>query len=249
MRRALALLGACLVWPLAAAAEEDPPDDLGEGFHVPEVAWPAIPERGAADEFFLPQGWKQVERHFGDLDRDGRRDLVLLFRMASEANAVKRPAGGEPFDSNPWMLVVALQEADGTYRRVVADPAFIPRPEDPYQDAPLGEGALSLGDKGILKVRLDWFRSMGGWTAFNNTFSFRYQDGCLRLIGFDRSEVARNTGETEDVSVNYLTGRGWERKGNLEEKRPQKQKAFQLKKNPVVCLEAVGNGLEFQPAR
>jgi hypothetical protein len=249
MSRALAVLAACLVCPLGALAQEDPPDDHAEGVHIPDVAWPDIAERGSADEFFLPKGWKQVERHFGDLDRDGRQDLVLLFRMASAAHVVKRPGSEETFDSNPRMLVVALKEKDGTYRRVVADPAFIPRPEDPYLDDPLGEGDLSLSNKGVLKVRLHWFRSMGGWTAFNNTFAFRYQDGCLRLIGFDRSEVARNTGGTEDVSVNYLTGKGWARKGNIEDKAPGKQKAFQLKKNPVVCLESVGNGLEFQPAR
>jgi hypothetical protein len=233
-----------------AVAQEDPPDDYAEGFHIPDVTYPALAERGAADEFFLPEGWKQVQRLLGDLDRDGREDMVLLFRMASAANVVKQPAmGEETFDTNPWMLVVALKDADGAYRRVVADHALIPRPEDPFLVDPLPEGALSLGARGVLKLRLDWFRSMGGWTSWSNTFTFRYQDGCMRLIGFDRSEVARNTGETGDVSINYLTGKGWERAGNFEEKKPQKQKAFRLKKNPVVCLEAVGNGLEFQPAR
>ena len=242
--------GLLAVFPAAAGAQEEPPGDDSEGSGIPEVTWPVIPERGAADEFFLPQGWKQVERLVGDLDRDGRADMVLVFRMASAANRVKQPGmGDETFDTNPWMLVVALREADGTYRRVVADHALIPRLEDPYMDEPLGEGGLELTAKGVLKVTLTWFRSMGGWTTWSHTFGFRFQDGCMRLIGFDRSEVARSTGETEDMSVNYLTGKGWVRKGSIEEKKPRKGQPFQLKKNPVVCLEAVGNGLEFQPAR
>jgi hypothetical protein len=245
----MAVVMACVLAPVGALAQDGAPED-GEDFRIPDVTWPAIVERGAADGAFLPNGWKQVQRLAGDLDRDGREDLVLLLRMASAANVVKQPAmGEEPFDTNPWLLVVALKEPDGTYRRVVADHALIPRPEDPLLVDPFPEGSLTLSDKGVLKLRLDWFRSMGGWTSWNNAFAFRFQDGCMRLIGFDRAEVTRNTGETEDVSVNYLTGKGWVRKGNFEQEGPGKQRPFKLKKNPVVCLEAVGNGLEFLPAR
>jgi hypothetical protein len=36
-----------------------------------------------------------------------------------------------------------------------------------------------------------------------SSFAFRWQDGALRLIGYDRDAIIKNTGTTEKVSIDY----------------------------------------------
>lgn len=49
--------------------------------------------------------------------------------------------------------------------------------------------------------------SGGSWTAGSVTFNVRWQDGCFRVVGYDRSMAHRATLDRESVSVNFLTGR------------------------------------------
>lgn len=83
-------------------------------------------------------------------------------------------------------------------------------------------------------------------TTSQTRFTFRYQDGCFKLIGYDSTEMRRNSGETSAVSINYLTKKAKISKGNIENDREDVSwKAVRIPSLP--CLEAVGNGLEFDP--
>jgi hypothetical protein len=232
---------ACAALAGPAFGEEDPPDDFGEG--LPPVTFPALPGSGTSAKDFVPAGWKLEREQRGDLDKDGREDLALVLRMDAAENRVDR-GGPERLDTNPRMLAVALAREGGGYRKVLQDHELLPRVLGSNVEEPLDEDGLSI-TKGLLKVKLRLFLSMGGWTTYTNRFTFRFQEGCFKLIGYDRAEVNRGSGATEDVSINYLTGQGWKAKGSIESDKPGKRVKLTPSRRPLRCLGEVGNGLEF----
>ncbi|WP_238319596.1 hypothetical protein [Xanthomonas maliensis] len=221
---------------------------------VPDVQYPRIAAHTSNADALVPKDWRVERRLQGDLDRDGRPDLVLVLKMTDPANVLQvDDLTPEPLDTNPRLLVAALADPAGGYRTIAQDHALIPRRESNYQDDALDEdgvaggGGVSIDKAGALIVTLTQFASMGSWQMGDTSFSFRYQDGCLRLIGYDRSIVQRNTGDTYGLSINYLTGRAWRSHGSIEHDGEPPKHWLRLPKRPPQCLEQVGNGMEFDP--
>lgn len=231
---AACVIAACLSPALAQ-------DDDG----LPEVKYPVLPAHADRAQGFIPPGWRLERTRQGDLGGDGRKDLLLILRMQDPANRIaNESAGGERFDSNPRMLAIAFADAAGGYRLLVQDHALIPRPDNPNADDYLdGEDAVAIRG-GRMFVRLHWWLSMGGWGTSDTTYAFRWQDGCFRLIGHDRAELQRNSGETRKTSANYLTGKVRIDTGGIEDGDTATQWSRLPSKAPL-CLQQVGNGFEF----
>jgi hypothetical protein len=87
---------------------------------------------------------------------------------------------------------------------------------------------------------------MGGWTTYTSTLSFRWNGRRLRLIGFDRESLQRNSGETETISANYLTGRARITTGSMEDDVQDRTRWRQLAPR-ADSLETIGDGLGFEP--
>lgn len=216
----------------------------GQGLDVPAVAYPPIaPVAGTAFDF-VPEGWALEKIVWGDLDNDGREDFAGVLKMRDPANVVaNRFLGEDPFDTNPRILLVALRLDADHFRTVLADHMLIPRRETPAQDDPFND--LSI-ERGVLRVELENFMSAGGWTTWRATYAFRWQDPHFVLIGYDRNELARNTGESEDISINYLTRRRKTVTGQMDDARQSVAWSIEPRRPPVT-LEAIGNGLEWHP--
>jgi hypothetical protein len=150
---------------------------------------------------------------------------------------------GEPhFDTNPRLLAAVLAEGKA-YRLAFSNTALIPRHDSPTMDDPFTSvESITRG----FDVNLHSFANAGSWWMGNSKFRFRFQDGCFRLIGYDATSVHRASQASEATSVNYLTGavvlthaESAEAKPTIEHRR--------LKTKKPVCIEAVGDGFEFQP--
>jgi hypothetical protein len=217
-----------------------------DGETLPVVEYPRLPRTAPEPGGFVPRGWQLERTVHGDLDTDGRSDLALLLRMRDARNVLRNDGLGTPeFDTNPRMLVVAFRDSAG-YRLVLQDQALVPRQRDPVEDDYIqGEDAVSIV-RGTLRVALYAWRSAGGWGTWTNRFTFRWQDNCLRLIGFDRAHVQRNSGETVDTSLNYLTRRATVAEGNIEEDAGRMRR-IRLPDAPLRCLQDIGSGMEFEP--
>jgi hypothetical protein len=240
LRRPAALL--ILGGGLALAA---PPQ--AQELAIPEAVYPALPREAPAADGFVPSGWVLESRAEGDLDRDGLVDLALVLRQADPANVVSNEGLGEnPFDTNPRILAVALRRPSGGYRLALENRTLIPRRVDPVMADPLSEGGISVA-RGALKVTLHMFMSAGGWAMSHTTYSLRLRDGGVELIGFDRRTTHRGSGETDETSVNYLTGRMKRSTGHSGEDEPRKVTWTAMPRRPPPSLEAVGNGLSFDP--
>jgi len=229
----LLLSGSVLTAPLAA-------QDLA----IPEVAMPSLPVRAASVDAFVPPGWTVEARLDGAVDTDARPDVVLLLRDGDPANVVHNDGlGVDTLDTNPRLLVVLAAEADGGYRRLAQSDQAIRRNTRPEISDPLEEGGLSL-ERRVLSITTGFFSSAGSWSMGHTTHKFRWQDGCMRLIGYDDSSVQRNTGETTDISVNLLTRRMTRTLGNIEDERTTVRRGT-FAHTETLCLDdAVDGGFE-----
>ncbi|HKV12347.1 MAG TPA: hypothetical protein VJ725_29650 [Thermoanaerobaculia bacterium] len=237
MNRLVVLFLAFLLLPTAVRASSED--------SVPPVAFPTIPAQAPAKAGFVPKRWVVEKEGRGDLNGDGVPDLMLLLHMTDPKNVMENDGlGPDQLDTNPRMLVVAFADkAASKYSLALSNHTLIPRHTIPVMDDPL-EGVAIV--KGTLQVSLTSFMSAGSWYTSQTKFTFRYQDGCFKLIGYDSMEAKRNTGEMSTVSINYLTRKMKTAKGNLgTDKEEVSWKTIRTPK--LLCLDAVGDGLEFSP--
>jgi hypothetical protein len=217
---------------------------------MPPVSYLALPKQAASAEGFVPRDWLVEKRETGDLNDDGVADILLVLRQNDPKNVLsnKGGLGRNPMDTNPRMLAVAFGRTSGGYDLAMQNHTLIPRPDNPAQDDVLSEnGGVSIV-RGALRVALHRFMSAGGWGMGVTTFTLRYQNGRFELIGFDRDDTQRNTGETVKVSVNYSTGRMGRTVGSIEHDRT-KTAWSTLPKRPLLSLDEVGDGLAFDPVK
>lgn len=224
---------------LLAAAVQSPGDA-----EVPPVIYPVIAREGATLDAFVPRKWKLEAKATGDLNGDKLSDAALVLHMADPANLVAKDWDPtQKYDSNPRMLVVLFGRKGGGYALAAADHALIPRLENQNQDEPFDEVAIAGG---TLRVKMHLFMDAGGWEMGGSAFKFRWQDGVFKLIGFDRDSIQRNSGETKEISINYLTGRKVMKSGDIGTDK-QTTQALTIAKKPLIKLEDVGDGLLFDP--
>ena len=219
-----------------------------QDLRIPDISYPTLPAEVESAEDFVPTGWRIDDRAEGDLDRDGTADLALVLRQQDPANVIadERLASG-PLDTNPRLLAVALARPGGGYRLVGQNHELIPRHTQPsLEDAFDPEGEALKIERGALKLSLIRFANAGGWDAGGTSFTFRWQDGALRLIGFDWDNVRRNTGEMVEVSINFLTRRMRTATGSIESDE-ERVRWSRIPAGPLPTLDEIGDGLDYDP--
>lgn len=235
--RTLALAAALLT---GAAAAQD--------LALPPVRYPRLPARAAAIGGFVPSGWRLERQARGDLNKDGAADLAFTIRMKSPRNVLRHDGlGTNPFDSNPRIVAVALAERSGGYRLAFQNHVLIPRPTMPTQEDPFGEESDGLRiASGALRISLHRFMNAGGWDMGSTHFTFRWQDGAARLIGFGYDNVQRNSGCASGLSINYLTRRMKMSWGNINDEK-ESVRWRSLPSAKLLTIDQVGDGLEYDP--
>jgi hypothetical protein len=230
--------GGLLLLIPAAAGAQDPGDE------PPPVIYPTIVNQAASIEAFVPMRWKLETQAGGDLNGDGLPDAALVLLMTDPNNLVPYSWDqNQKYDTNPRVLVVVFARKGGGYELAMANHRLIPRNENQNQDDPLDEIAIR---NGVLRAKLRLFMSAGGWWMGNVGYTFRWQQGSFRMIGYDRDGVTRNTGETDRVSINYLTRTKLVEFGNIDGSTASSRR-LRLPRKPLLTVDQVGDGLMFDP--
>jgi uncharacterized protein YgiM (DUF1202 family) len=185
----------------------------------------------------LGEDW-QIEREiFGDLNQDARDDLILLIRQ-NNPDAIESNEFGT-VNHNPRLLVIAFQK-ENTWE-TISYSRMVSTAESPFQDEPLQEIAIRNGK---LSIHLLFWTSAGSWTTSESKFLFRWQNDCLRLIGFDDVNLHRGNMEVTERSINFLTGKMRLRSGQNNKKLKEQWQNLSL---PLICIENIEDGLAFDP--
>lgn len=231
--------------PLLVAALSALPFSV-PALELPPVRYPTLPAQAATAEGFVPPGWTLERRIEGDLDRDGRPDLVLVLRQHAAGNIVEHDGLGlSPYDSNPRLLAIAWSRPSG-YVLAAQNHTLIPRPQSPTDSDVLDEGGGVWIQRGALRVALYSWSSAGSWSMGTTTFTFRWQDNDFALIGYDRQSIMRNSGESEALSVNFATGKAKISHGSTDSDREQVRWQA-LPGRQRWTLQSVGDGGLFNP--
>jgi hypothetical protein len=214
---------------------------------IPDAQIPTLPASAATIEGFVPPGWAVEARAAGDLDGDGVQDAALVLHGKDAALVVDSANYGPPqLDTNPRVLAVVFGRSAGGYRLGLQNATLIPRRTEPNMDDPFDSvtgGGLSVQGQSI-RVQLGLFMSAGGWGMFNVTYTFRWQHDRLEMIGYDRNDTQRNTGDIRSVSINYSTGKAKISTGNIESDE-DKVEWKTLPDRRRLSIEEIGDGLEF----
>jgi hypothetical protein len=236
IRMAFAIIALCLAHPLWA-----------QNFDIPDVTYPELVQQGVTINSFVPKGWLLELSRKGDLNKDGISDYVLVLRSNDPKNIVRNDSlGPSDFNTNPRILTVLFGTKNRGYDRIVDNHALIPRNINPTMEDPLDSVAASGIEicNGNLKVQLGIFFNAGSWSMGSKTYTLRWQHGAFRLIGFDDNNVQRNSGETTNISINYLTGRIKKSSASIED-NAEKISWRKVRVKPLLSIDQIGDGLDF----
>lgn len=172
---------------------------LGENF----------PDKAKNVNGFVPTGWKTILSAKGDLNNDKLEDVAIIIEKTDKANIVKNEnLGSEYLNLNPRILLVLFKQKNGSY--ILAgknDKGFI-KSEGNKESPALMDTLDSISIKNnILKIKLNYFLSAGSWSVTQNTYTFRFQNQKLELIGFDNNSFMRNSDDQEEFSINFSTNK------------------------------------------
>jgi hypothetical protein len=163
------------------------------------VDFPTLPKLVRKPSEFVPSGWKLVAIKRGDLNGDGRPDVVVLMRMTDPANI--KPVQSNPYykqdDTNPYLLAIGFA-GPGGYKLAASNHELFPREIAPMHgdDSP-GAKTFTVSRRGL---SLTFGHSRG-----SDRYRFRWNGRDFALVGYDCAGVAGNT--IYQLSANYLTGR------------------------------------------
>ena len=144
---------------------------------------------------FIPAGYVIFDTVYGDIDKDGFEDCVIIIKGTDKKNIITDESRGE-LDRNRRGILILLNK-NAQYELAVKNyDCFSSENEDGGVYFP-PELSINIR-KGNLYVHYAHGR-YGYWE-----YTFRYRDSDLELIGFDIGE-ARGPITISQTSINYVT--------------------------------------------
>lgn len=144
---------------------------------------------------FIPKGFELFEKIYGDLNKDGVDDCVLIIKGADAKNIVKNE-DNEMVDKNRRGIIILFNHND-TYKLVSQNLNCFSSENEDGGVYYVPELSVDI-NKGNLTVDF-----ANGRYGFSN-YTFRFKNSDFELIGYDSSE---NNGPIINIetSINYLT--------------------------------------------
>ncbi len=200
---------------------------------------PLLPATAATPAGFVPAGWQIAQQVVVDLNHDGRPDAVLLL----QPDAPPPPPGT---GRSPERVLAVLLQQRGGWAMVAQNARLVPQADLATQEDPLNNGELATGKAGSFSLSLGLSSTAGSYVSALLTYRFRLERRCVRLIGHDRLQTHRATLDTQDTSINFLTGAVQVTSGNAQSDATTKRRS-RLADNPRRCLGDLDSAVSFQP--
>jgi len=214
---------------------------------LPPAHYPHIPMVRSHIEDFVPAGWAIESRQTGDLNGDGAEDTVLVLRGRDPALVLPNTQGlGEDHvDSNPRILAVIFADPGGIHHLAMENHLLIPRMSNPVLSDYLEDGGVVVAN-GVMRVTLGLFYSAGSWETSSMVFTFRWHHSRFELIGYDHRTMLRNSGDADEMSLNYSTGAvELTHSNDMAETTPRTRRTHV--RRPILTIDQIGDGIAFDP--
>ena len=196
--------------------------------------YPVLPQHGKTVGDFVPRNWETVSKVSGDLNGDNSADYVLVVKANDSKFLNKNDGlGSDTFDTNPRVLIILFKDENG-YKLAKQSNTFIVAPESPVMEEPFQGAAIK---NAILQLDFEIFYSAGSWSMSQYSYKFKFLSGEFALIGADRIESMRNTGEMQTQSYNFLTNKLKVTTGNFTEDKPEKVRWKKLKQGKLKTFD------------
>lgn len=143
---------------------------------------------------FVPKGYIIYEKSFGDLNKDGQEDCILVIKGTNENNIVINRFD-KKVDRNRRGIIVLFKNKEGYILATKNYDCFYSENED---------GGVYYAPELLIKEErgnLIFHYAHGRYGFWK--YTFRYQDSNFKLIGYDES----NGGAVihSELSINFLT--------------------------------------------
>lgn len=219
---------------------------FGQDFKMPaEKDYPIVQGYGQKIEDFVPKNWKLIDQACGDLNGDKIQDCAVVLK-GNDAKFLNKNdgLGVEEFDTNPRMLIILFNDAiEKRYKIAESSRSFIIIPDSPTMAEPFKSVTIK---NGVLNLDFELWYSAGSWETSEASYKFKYLNKQFVLIGADKTESMRNTGETESRSYNFLTNRMSIKTGNFAGKVKEKIRWKTLKAAKLKNLRTFRKPFEWE---
>lgn len=165
---------------------------------------------------FIPKGYVEFEKYFGDLNKDGLKDCVLIIKKTDSTHIVTNHSG-QNVDRNRRGIVVLFKNTNGYQLADKNYNCFSSENEDGGVYFPPDLWIEIKNEK--LYVHYGHGR-YGYWE-----YTFRFQNSNFELIGYDQSDH-RGPYIEQQLSINFLTKKKLERKNTYQPKNEEDIREF-----------------------
>ena len=158
---------------------------------------------------FLPQGYTILNEATGDLNKDGLPDAAFVMENKDSCR----------------VLVVAFAKANKTYTLQAQNANFILHADEGGMlGDPFGKGSLRIA-KNVLQV---FFEGGAGekWAA---TYTFRFQDHNIYLIGATNTSVYTFSNQIETYDINFNTQKMQHTKADMNTEKNTSNRTTKIK--------------------
>ncbi|WP_223162224.1 hypothetical protein [Nitratifractor salsuginis] len=144
---------------------------------------------------FIPKGYREVERYKGDLNGDGRDDLVLIIKRIDKRNIVTDFAG-QKVDRNRRGIIILFKSRNG-YRLAARNTDCFSSENE--------EGGIYFPPELWIEIKkgklyIEYLHGRYGYWQY----VFRYHHSHFELIGYDAS-INHGPVVEKFISINFLT--------------------------------------------
>lgn len=144
---------------------------------------------------FVPKGYKIFEEVYGDFNKDGQKDCILIIKGTDPKNFVEDEYRGK-LDRNR-RGIIALINKNGVYEQAVKNEDCFSSENEEGGVYYAPELSLEI-KKGILHIAYSHGRYGYWW------YKFRYRNDGFEMIGYDSSDNYGPLVQTE-TSINFLS--------------------------------------------